>query len=135
MLRGVSMAPPSVGSEVPVTRVGRVTRHNDDETVNIKFDRRPGAPRKVHLKYINLGPPPLPPKTIVELVACKGEEQRTPIIEDLGIRRSRSTANVIGWGSFLTVAGAIGVGVFHGIGNRILDAIWPYLEAVLRNAS
>jgi hypothetical protein len=88
------------------------------------------------LKDINLGPPPLPPKTIVELVACKEEEPaRTPVIDDLNIRKPRSTANILGWGSLLTVGGAIGVGIFHGIGNKILDAVWPYVEAVIRNAS
>lgn len=140
MLRGVSMAPPPVGETAPVIVDMYVTRHNDDGTVNMKRSKKPGAPYKVPIERIQTGPPPLPPKTVVELIdsqmpECKEEPARTPVIEDLGIRPSRSTANVIGWGSFLTIAGAIGVGIFHGIGNKILDAVWPYVEAVIRNAS
>lgn len=132
------MAPPPVGETASVVFDMYVTRHNDDGTVNVKRSKKPGAPFKVPVERIQSGPPPLPPKSAFDLIAsnapdCKGAAP-TPGV-DVGIRTTRSKANMIGWGSFLTVTGAIGVGIFHGVGNKILDAIWPYLEAVLRNGS
>ncbi len=121
------MAPPEVGSEVPVRLTGRITRYNNDDTVNVKFDSRPGRPRKVAFSDVLSMPPPVPPAEPVQALAssagrdgCSGVTQRT------------SKARLLSWASVLTVASAVVAGIFHGIGTKVLETVWPYLRPLFR---
>jgi hypothetical protein len=44
---------------------------------------------------------------------------------------TKKKRRLLSWATVLTVAGAIGVGIFHGVGRKIFDAVWPHLQAVL----
>jgi hypothetical protein len=40
---------------------------------------------------------------------------------------------VLGWATVLAVLCAIGVGILHGLGSKIFDAAWAYVERVVRS--
>lgn len=68
------MAPPEVGSEVPVRVTGRITRYNNDDTVNVKLDGRPGRPRKVAFADVLSVPPSIPAVEPPPLASSGGED-------------------------------------------------------------
>lgn len=121
---GCVMAPPEVGSEVPVRLSGRITRYNNDNTVNIKLDGRRGRPRKVPFEHVLTAPTTTEPAAALPPArggdACSEPAQKA------------SASRLLSWASFLTVGGAVALGVFHGIGTKIVDVVWPYVRALLR---
>ena len=46
-IRGPRMSPPTIGSEIEVRRSGKITRYNNDNTMNVKLNQGPGRPHKV----------------------------------------------------------------------------------------
>lgn len=125
------MAPPEIGSEVTFLKNGRITRYNDDNTVNIKMDDRPGRPLKVHFSKIKgdcepapATPPPLPIATL----------QPLPPLDPLPPLEEKKGKGGLFWTGVLTVVGGIAVGVSHALGHRILDAVWPYIQQVFPHA-
>lgn len=114
------MAPPEIGSEVPILRNGVITRYNDDNTVNVKFDSGPGRPHKVAFKHVN--PPALPPVHPFEAL------HPLPALDPLPPSEEKKGKGGLFWTAVLTVIGGIAVGVSHALGHRILDAVWPYIQ-------
>jgi hypothetical protein len=117
------MAPPDVGSEVHVRLPGRITRYNNDNTVNIKLDSRPGRPRKVPFEHV-LTPPVAEPVSRLPSPS-EGDTCSEPA-------QKASASRLLSWATFVSVAGAIVLGIFHGIGTKILEVFWPYLRPLLR---
>ena len=122
------MAPP-VGTEIEVLRRGKLTRVNPDGSFNVKLNEGRGAPHKVRPNKMQTGPPPFPPKSIVEIFdpPKECEPEKTPVIQELNIKSPRSTAKIIGWGTLITIGGLIGAGFLHGVGHKIFNAVWKYV--------
>jgi hypothetical protein len=116
------MAPP-VGEEVFVSTKGRVTRHNDDGTFNVKVGNRPGRPFKK--SSADLVRPPLP--LIPAVPAAPPKEDDCSEGPQKG-----SKGRLVSWASVLTIGGAVVLGVFHGIGTKMVEIVWPYIRALAR---
>lgn len=121
------MAPPEIGSEVTFLKNGRITRYNDDNTVNIKLDAKPGRPLKVHFSKIKNDcapvpalPPPLPLASLKPLLP----------LDPLAPLEQKKGKGGLFWTVALTALGGIGLGVSHALGHRILDMVWPYIQQV-----
>ena len=137
------MAPPDVGSTVPFIRLGKITRHNDDDTVNVKFDSGRGRPYKVPLTNIpetrneSFVYPPCRPQGQFNFGALKPSPPSLPesstrdvtcIAPPPETSRKRS---LLSWTTFLTVTGAIALGISHGVGSKLVDEIWPIIRPLL----
>jgi hypothetical protein len=118
------MAPPDVGSEVHVRLPGRITRYNNDNTVNVKLDSKPGRPRKVPFEHVLTTPvaaePAATPPPAVGGDTCSEPAEKV------------SAFRLLSWATLLSVVGAIALGIFHGIGTKVLEVLWPYLRSLLR---
>ena len=114
------MAPP-VGAEINVRDKAYVTSHNEDGTFNYKKKKKAGAPYKG--RDSDLVPPAVP---LMAAVPAVPQEPTVPQVCDEQAP-ARGSGRAIVWG-IASVVGAIGVGIFHGIGARVLDAVWPYIE-------
>lgn len=40
---------------------------------------------------------------------------------------------IFGWATVLAVLCAVGVGILHGLGSKIFDAAWTYVERAVRS--
>ena len=138
------MAPPDVGSTVPFIRLGKITRHNDDDTVNVKFDSGRGRPYKVPLTNIPetcndsfVYPPSCPQqgkfnfealKPLPPLPPLPSSRDRDCIAPPPEASRNRS---LLSWTTLLTVAGTIALGISHGVGSKLVYEIWPIIRPLL----
>lgn len=122
------MAPPEVGSEILVSTKARITSHNEDGTFNVKIGNRRGRPFKK--SKADIVPPPLPLIAAVPPPPRSGKEDGCTDGQQTGSR-----GRLLSWASFLTVGGAVVLGMFHGVGTKIVDIVWPYLRALLRFVS
>jgi hypothetical protein len=131
LLWGVRMAPPDVGSDVAVRRSGKVTRYNDDNTVNVKFDSGRGRPHKIKFGDVldrsldcesatATVLEPLPPFSPLPSLG-------TMVASNKGVQRSKKFY-VLSWATAAAVAGAIGIGILHGMGARLFEMMWPHLH-------
>lgn len=119
------MAPPVIGSEVPVVRNGVIKGYNRDNTANVKFGKKPGRPHKVPFEHIlNDSPPATPPP--LPFVALKP----LPPLEPLPPPEEKKGKGGLFWTVTVASLGGIGLGVSHALGHRMLDMVWPYIQKV-----
>lgn len=124
------MAPPALGSEVNVIRTGVITRYNDN-TANVKFNPGRGRPHKVPFThFVN------PPEEVecVELVPVEENapfETSVPIVDQKALPSPRRRTSIISWATVITLGGAIGVGLFHGLGSKAFELAYHKLAPLL----
>ncbi len=101
------MSPPKIGSEVTVARRGKITRYNNDNTANVKFDDGPGRPHKLSFDDIN----------------------------PFSGAGSEPEAKKKGWllGGGIIAAGALEVygGVFHKLGEYLVEFLKPWVLKIV----
>lgn len=62
--------------------------------------------------------PPLPPLPPLQSVEDTSEEPRS----------RRKDARILSWATLVAAAGALIVGILHGLGARIFDVLWPHVR-------
>ena len=125
------MSPPTIGSEIEVRRSGKITRYNNDNTLNVKLKSGRGRPHKVpfgdviHPVTVASVPAndicPVSPLPALEPIPALPPMNSTPPER----RRSR-TGLIIG--SVLTIGGMIIAGVFHEIGQNLWKVAMAYVQ-------
>ncbi|MGE3229369.1 MAG: hypothetical protein AB7J30_08020 [Hyphomicrobium sp.] len=125
------MSPPAIGSEIEVRRSGKITRYNNDNTVNVKLNQGPGRPHKVRFTDV-LHPTPAPSRdppsnstalpALVPLPASPPQESHK--------ERTRKGGRLLSIGTIVAVIGMVGAGIFHGMGVQLWNALWSALTGM-----
>jgi hypothetical protein len=125
------MSPPTIGSEVEVRRTGKVTRYNNDNTLNVKLKEGRGRPHKVHFADV------LHPHATPAQEAPSGTSALTPLaplpaLPPLEIQEAKPKrgGHLLGIGTIVTVLGMVGAGIFHGMGVQLWNALWGALSGI-----
>ncbi|MDQ8700738.1 hypothetical protein [Hyphomicrobium sp. LHD-15] len=120
------MSPPTIGSEIEVRRTGKVTRYNDDNTLNVKLKEGRGRPHKVRFADI-LHPPtgsqPAPATTSFTTLPALAPIPPLPPLEAQE-EKPNNSGRLLGIGTIVTVLGMIVAGIFHGVGVQLWSALW-----------
>jgi hypothetical protein len=56
-----------------------------------------------------------------------------PPLEPLPSLWGAKKKRVLGWATVLAVLCAVGVGILHGLGSKIFEAGWTYVERLVRS--
>lgn len=128
-IRGPRMSPPAIGSEIEVRRSGKITRYNNDNTVNVKLNQGPGRPHKVRFTDV-LHPAPVPTQELpsAALPALVPLPALPPLEPHEG--RPKKRGRLLSIGTIVAVIGMVGAGIFHGMGVQLWNAIWSALTGL-----
>lgn len=142
---GYCMAPPEVGSEVPVILNGRITRYNSDNTLNVKLRPGPGRPHKIPFhKVVDTLPREMPPiandsvKAVIPQLEPLPQLQPLPPLSPIACEPAHAEPceptskrrSVLSWATFAAVGGTIALGIIHGIGSKMVEEIWPHIKVL-----
>lgn len=125
------MSPPTIGSEIDVRRTGRITRYNNDNTLNVKLKEGRGRPHRISFADV-LHPNPVPAQETPNCSASLPALVPRPALPPLESHeeRPRKSGRLLSIGTIIAVIGMVGAGIFHGMGVQLWNAIWSALTGL-----